>query len=325
VQEKPINASELKDGSLIWVKLSGYPNWPARIAKHQEVGPAIRNLKHTDKHHLAYFFGTHDYCWVKVNQVTRWESGIKDKQKKNKAVQLGLREANRWLKIAESEREYPVYESDSEESDSEDDEDKEESEEEEKITWSKLRAMTKEKPSELTEEDLKLKAKRKELRMKIMQKLGFCAPSSNPDEWGAIGTVDDIKKKRKKKKEVESKEGAGKGKKKEKKDVKDKKDGKDKKGVKGKANAKEKKNKDEGKRKKEGKETQKRTAWSLKRKKPTQPEQESESKKAKLEDGAQTPVEEEKPEKQDKVTDEQGKLTEQTTQQGNNIELMQTS
>eukprot|EP00211_Chloroparvula_japonica_P006544 CAMPEP_0119123196 /NCGR_PEP_ID=MMETSP1310-20130426/3216_1 /TAXON_ID=464262 /ORGANISM="Genus nov. species nov., Strain RCC2339" /LENGTH=401 /DNA_ID=CAMNT_0007112967 /DNA_START=69 /DNA_END=1277 /DNA_ORIENTATION=+ len=76
---------DLVPGICVWYKHPGYPYWPARIAKLEEVGPGIRNKKQ-DNTHLIYFFGTKDYLWVKLPNETTGR-GRDEAKRPRKAVQ----------------------------------------------------------------------------------------------------------------------------------------------------------------------------------------------------------------------------------------------
>jgi len=105
--------SNMPVGTVVWIRLTGFPEWPGRIAAESEVGPRVLNLKHTSQHILVYFFGSHDYTWIKPSQISTFDEGFAKKSKKckNKVFSYGVKEAMDWKTLSpeEQQRMFPDF------------------------------------------------------------------------------------------------------------------------------------------------------------------------------------------------------------------------
>mmetsp|Transcript_16907 Transcript_16907/g.18815 ORF Transcript_16907/g.18815 Transcript_16907/m.18815 type:complete len:957 (+) Transcript_16907:128-2998(+) len=91
----------LEFGELGWVKVIGYPYWPARRADVTEASENVQK-QGSDDLMLVYFFGSHDYAWVDPkDRVKKWEEFFQKftvTKKKNKMFQEALEEAYEYIK-----------------------------------------------------------------------------------------------------------------------------------------------------------------------------------------------------------------------------------
>jgi len=87
-------------GELGWVKIGGYPYWPARRADVLEVSSDVQKMGREELI-LVYFFGSHDYAWVDpTEKVRKWDDNFEKFTlgRKGKMFQFALEEAYEWQK-----------------------------------------------------------------------------------------------------------------------------------------------------------------------------------------------------------------------------------
>ncbi|XP_066143624.1 uncharacterized protein [Euwallacea fornicatus] len=57
----------------VWAKVAGYPHWPAIIMPHDQKAPPPTD----DSAYWTYFFGSHNYAWVKEKYIKPYASNVK--------------------------------------------------------------------------------------------------------------------------------------------------------------------------------------------------------------------------------------------------------
>ena len=88
-EQEVCGPSDLVPGICVWMKHPGFPYWPARIAKLSEVGPGIRAKKGKNTH-LLYFFGSHDYTWVRLPNESMGRVAENDAKRRRKSAQSAI-------------------------------------------------------------------------------------------------------------------------------------------------------------------------------------------------------------------------------------------
>ncbi|XP_066254962.1 uncharacterized protein [Euwallacea similis] len=76
----------------VWAKVAGYPHWPAIIMPHDQKAPPPTD----DSAYWIYFFGSHNYAWVKEKYIKPYASNIK---KYTRRCSQNVQDAHKELKL----------------------------------------------------------------------------------------------------------------------------------------------------------------------------------------------------------------------------------
>eukprot|EP00026_Physarum_polycephalum_P015044 Phypoly_transcript_15631.p1 GENE.Phypoly_transcript_15631~~Phypoly_transcript_15631.p1 ORF type:complete len:224 (+),score=62.51 Phypoly_transcript_15631:155-826(+) len=104
-------ADPIPYGTVVWGKLQGFQEWPSRYAHPNETSQKVRDMKTDDEEVLIFFFGTHNYAWLKPEKIFPFdenfaELSLNKKRKKNFDAALG--EALKWRD--NPKKKMPTYE-----------------------------------------------------------------------------------------------------------------------------------------------------------------------------------------------------------------------
>jgi len=70
---------------LMWVKMRGYPYWPAKFADEKYARKEVLAARKDTRQKLVYFFGSHDFGWFNQEEVMPWTENYERFISKSKA------------------------------------------------------------------------------------------------------------------------------------------------------------------------------------------------------------------------------------------------
>lgn len=93
-------------GTVVWAKLTSYPFWPGRVTQLRDVEEKTIRAQLTPPQtdsELIWFFGSRNYAWVPTPLIEHYRESYETHTKSKKArgmktFQMGLKEAENWIK-----------------------------------------------------------------------------------------------------------------------------------------------------------------------------------------------------------------------------------